>query len=177
MADPALITGGTAVLTGGVGYLTARLQHKGEKQRLLLEESKLKSELQTHSEERSEAAIESRRDLYLAYVDTFDAAWHLCQDPGVTKTSTVDKWWSDYQAIQQRMALLAAGSVTQAMEAMRPLVSDFAADLEVAIETNSTDKIIQASARRDVWNEHAQAIQQTQRSIEAQMRIDLRSPE
>lgn len=175
--DPALITGGTAVLTGGVGYLTARLQHKGERQRLDLEKTRVENEIDTHFEDRDMEATESRRELYLTYVDSFDAAWHLCHDSGAMKVSLLDKWWSDYQAIQQRMALLAARPVAEGLNSMRPLVSNFASDLEVAINENPIDATTQAQARRDVWNKHVEAIQGTQRIMEAHMRVDLGTPE
>lgn len=137
----------------------------------------MENELDAHLEEREKEAIESRRDLYLAYVDSFDAAWHLCHDATAMQVALVDKWWSDYQAIQQRMALLAARPVVEAMNSMRPLVSNLAFDLEVAINENPVDAVTQAQARRSVWGEHAEVLQGTQRAIEARMRIDLRSPE
>jgi hypothetical protein len=177
VADPALITGGTAVLTGGVGYLTARLQHKAEKQRLVLEETRLKGELETQRRERETAVVQDRQDLYLSFLKTFDAAWHLCHDPGILSTTDADDWWSVYKSDQQRMTLLAAGPVAKSVDEYRPLLSAFAEDLEAEIEQNTSDKAAQEKGRRSVWDRHADPLLTKQREIEGHMREDLRTPE
>ncbi len=152
----------------------ARLQHKSERKRLVIEEKRLEGELQAQELDRAGEVINARRDLYLAYLTTFDAAWQLCHDSEQLTTVHVNEWWSTYQAVQQRMSLLAAGPVAAAIDNCRDLFSAFAGDLEIARLNNSD---AQEAARGAVWTKHAEEMRSKQTEIEQRMREDLKTPE
>lgn len=92
-------------------------------------------------------------------------------------TAQIDQWWSEYQSEQQRMALLAAGPVAEAINGCRTLFSSFAADLEVANDEHLENTADQEAARQRVWARHAEELRGKQVEIEQRMRDDLQTPE
>lgn len=101
-----LITGGTAVLTGGLGWAGARQQTRVE----LL---KLKQERDPGTAEN----LKFRQELYLRYLECMDTVWQFA----TRSDGTNDGFFSVFSAFARaddEMTLFAAGSVVPASNAM-----------------------------------------------------------
>jgi hypothetical protein len=118
MADPAALasitTGATAVLSGLVGYGTARGQRTLELSRLARDEREAVSA-------REEASLRERTELYLACVRSIDAWIGIgLRAIGTRKVKPDDviAWWNQYQAASSAVQILGAEGVRKAMGPM-----------------------------------------------------------
>jgi hypothetical protein len=173
--DPALITGGTAIATGLLGYLGARLQHRGEADRIELDRTRLETETASVKAQRLGEQLERRRTLYLNYLDAAETAWTLCVRDERVSESEIDAWWRTYQGYRRELAIGGAAEVVTAAGEMNATLSGmFAPLIEAARNTGDDDA---HNARISVWREHGPTFDQRLGEIQAAMRADLEIPE
>jgi hypothetical protein len=173
--DPALITGGTAIATGMLGYLGARLQHRAESDRLQLDRTRLEGETAALHAQRLDQQLDRRRTLYLGYLDAAETAWTLCvRDQRVTE-SEIDAWWRTYQGARRELAIGGATAVVAAAGEMNATLSVlFPPLVDAAREADDRES---HTARLAVWAEHGTTFDQRLGDLQAAMRSDLEIPE
>jgi hypothetical protein len=176
--DAAVVTGATAVATGILGYLGARLQHGGEEARLDIERDRLRLD-QTRAEseravlaaQRLDEQLERRRLLYYDVLDTAENAWSLCVRHEPVHESDLDLWWVAYQRVRRQVRIGSASDVVEAfLDVNDALVHLFDHLLGVIRVTGAEDA---SKARISVWNEEKAALEPAMRELESAMRADL----
>ncbi len=121
MTDPivaSLVTGATAVLSGFLGYSTARGQQLIERSRLNAELDRVRTE-RMHAELDRATSVRAERDarreaLYLEYLRVLDEyiAMVLATDDFVSERYV--SWWQGFQALDNQMDLFATAGVVAA---------------------------------------------------------------
>lgn len=175
MADAAgiaAITGGSAVASGLIGYLGARLQHTAETERISVERERHQAERQSDDEERRHQAAEARRELYLAFLGSVDATWWLCQREELLEPPEIDAWWVQYQGVRRRFRIGATESVIECFQSVNTALVHLSVDLwEAARETEAEANL---TKRLDVWKQHKDTFDPARQTLERAMRDDLR---
>lgn len=107
-----LVTGGTAVLSGLLGYLAASGQRTIELRRLGLEEAKLIGV-------RDDEMVQLRREAYLRLLTEVDAPLHMLgrtsKDLGHEELSA---WWTSYNDVERQGELASSDPVRNAANTM-----------------------------------------------------------
>ncbi len=170
----AIVTASTGLLSGMLGYASARAQ-------LGLEAARLEREGQTEAEAKLAAAVAARQTLYIEYLNTLDR-WH-----GLVANFEIDEWneWSEeYQRVDNRVELLGSDDVREstyplhrAMTAMGDATVQARRTAEeqedfAGLEESKQDVRI-ADAVREVLPEHLPPILAARANVLAAMREDL----
>jgi len=176
--DPALVTGATAVATGLLGYLGARLQHRAERDRIEIEHDRLRldrarldAEAAALKVQRLEQQLDRRRLLYLSYLTAAEDAWTLCDRHEPVHETDVDVWWRRYQEVRREVEV---GAATQVVDAFRE-VDAALIELFPALVRASRIEDAKASydARLRVWLDHGGTLDERLAALQSAMRADL----
>jgi hypothetical protein len=104
-----LVTGATAVLSGLVGYGTARGQRAVELRRLALDARKAE-------QAREDVAVQERRDLYLRYLAAVDRFPVLAMQEGGATSTAVDSFWDEFERAGTELELFGSEHVREQSE-------------------------------------------------------------
>jgi len=154
------ITGATAVLTGLVGYGTARGQRMLDERRVAREEA--------DAERTKQADLrQARSDLYADYLQQVDGWWRICQRD--FNRDVWLEWFDQMNAVDNKIELFGSEGVQQATV---PLVN---AVIALDADANWEAADLPAEGWR-VFNAHEAEIHAARETLLKEMRADIKAP-
>jgi len=152
-----LITGGTAVLTGGLGWVGARQQTR-------VEMLKLKQERDPGTADN----LKFRQDLYLRYLELTDKVWRWGTDGDGTADGFTDLF-TEFQSADDEMELFAADAVISFRDAMWKVARAMLPDIDAATDAGAPFADGYATARNglraDWMKARAELVQAIRRDV------------